>query len=105
MSPVHRGMARTLTLTSSSLRFDPDATTDYARGAENVRFRDELRAVSIATSVGQNDAGLFEVSSQDPRYLPFERREDVGTPASCWLGSIRWCNTRTISISPEGVAR
>jgi hypothetical protein len=27
---------------------------------------------AIATSTGQNDAGLFEVSFQDARYLPFE---------------------------------
>jgi hypothetical protein len=32
---------------------------------------------AIATSTGQNDAGLFEVSFQDARYLPFEYRGAV----------------------------
>lgn len=39
---------------------DPSVITRYA-GTE-----------AIATSTGQNDSGLFEVSFSDPRYLPFE---------------------------------
>lgn len=30
------------------------------------------RSVSIATSTGQNDAGVFELSFRDERYMPFE---------------------------------
>ena len=34
--------------------------------------RDYGAREAIATSTGQNDAGLFELSFSDPRYLPFE---------------------------------
>src|SRR5690606_35529344 len=30
------------------------------------------RSVSIATSTAQNDAGVFELSFRDERYMPFE---------------------------------
>jgi len=41
--------------------------------ADDVRFRDGSGALqSIATSTGQNDAGLFEPAMRDERYLPYE---------------------------------
>jgi hypothetical protein len=37
------------------------------------RFADERAGIaSIATSSGQNDAGLFELKLRDERYLSFE---------------------------------
>ncbi|HEU5173610.1 MAG TPA: hypothetical protein VFT96_02570, partial [Gemmatimonadaceae bacterium] len=66
----------TLTLTSNQLRKDSTlAGGKYARDltADDPRFRDEIAAIqSIATSNGRNDAGLFELSFRDERYLPFE---------------------------------
>src|ERR1700733_2863704 len=41
-----------------------------------VRLYGEREA--IATSGGQNDTGLFELSFNDPRYLPFEYMGAVG---------------------------
>ncbi|MEU1054332.1 neuraminidase-like domain-containing protein [Streptomyces sp. NPDC005876] len=69
-------VACTLTLTGNRLRKDPTLLAGkYARdtAAGDPRFRDEVGAVqSIATSTAQSDAGLFELSFRDERYLPFE---------------------------------
>ena len=82
------GVNCTLTLTSSTTRVDPLFADGYARtGDEDPRFRDELGVESIVTSVGQNDSGMFEGSSQDPRYLPFERRGVVDSEWQLSLAS------------------
>ncbi len=40
---------------------------------DDVRFRtSNVLAISIATSTGQDDAGMFEFNFRDERYLPFE---------------------------------
>jgi peptidoglycan hydrolase-like protein with peptidoglycan-binding domain len=72
-------LACTLTLTNSSWRTDAtltggDAMTGYVRlGATDRRFRDESGMNrSIATSSGQRDGGVFDGSTRDDRYLPFE---------------------------------
>jgi hypothetical protein len=69
-------VACTLTLTSNHLRKDATLPSNkYARDTVNddLRFRDEISAIqSIATSMAQNDDGLFELSFRDERYLPFE---------------------------------
>lgn len=64
----------TLTLVASSVRVSPDASGAYPRSsASDPRFRDEaVGLTSIVTSRAQEDAGLFEVSLRDERYLPFE---------------------------------
>jgi hypothetical protein len=65
----------TLTLLSSKVRVDANAQQDYLEtpDVEDDRFRYRFGAVqSIATSTGRNDAGMFEVSFRDERYLPFE---------------------------------
>lgn len=42
-------------------------------GTDDIRFVPKVAGIqSIATSRGQNDAGLFELNFQDERYLPFE---------------------------------
>ncbi len=68
----YTGVNCTLTLGSNRVRLNsnrPYATT----GPNDSRFRHEIAAVqSIATSSGQNDAGMFELNFRDERYLPFE---------------------------------
>jgi hypothetical protein len=68
----------TLTLLGSSVRFGSDSAGNegyYARdvSGDDPRFRDDYGAIqSIATSDGQSDSGLFELTFRDERYLPFE---------------------------------
>ncbi|MBO3752606.1 hypothetical protein J5X84_41700 [Streptosporangiaceae bacterium NEAU-GS5] len=68
----YRSAAGTLTLLSSRTRVSavprPYPETDDSRFT-----REPGGAQSIATSSGQNDAGLFELDFRDERYLPFER--------------------------------
>ena len=52
------------------------------------------RSVSIATSTAQNDAGVFELSFRDERYMPFEglgaiSRWRLSLPITTWLVSER----------------
>jgi hypothetical protein len=54
----------TLTLTASKLRLTADATSLIP-----VQLK---HSVMIATSTAQNDAGIFEFSFRDERYMPFE---------------------------------
>jgi len=63
-----------LTLDNSRIRVDPVKTEPYAdQGSTDMRFRRDLvPGSSIATSTARNDAGVFEVSFNGPRYLPFE---------------------------------
>jgi hypothetical protein len=62
--------------------------SDYEPCADDPRIaRDYAARESIATSSGQNDSGLFELSFRDERYLPFE-----------YLGAVsRW----RIELPPE----
>jgi len=65
----------TLTLLSGAVRKSASAAKPYAEQDQpnDARFdRDFGTIQSIATSHGQNDAGLFEVNFRDERYLPFE---------------------------------
>jgi hypothetical protein len=65
----------TLTLLKSSIRTSPVLRDGvYAReNADDNRFSDYFGSTqSIVTSSSQNDAGLFETSLRDERYLPFE---------------------------------
>jgi hypothetical protein len=65
----------TLTLLSSSVRVKPAAGAPYVEqdAPNDARFVHDFGTVqSVATSHGQNDAGMFEVSFRDDRYLPFE---------------------------------
>jgi uncharacterized membrane protein YgcG len=75
-----------LTLLSSMTRRSPEVRPPAHRCCREARGRgeyepcpDDPRMVrdyaareSIATSTGQNDSGLFELSFRDERYLPFE---------------------------------
>jgi hypothetical protein len=56
----------TLSLTDSWIRRDPRL------GAASLVAVPPRRSISVATSTGQNDAGVFEFSFRDERYMPFE---------------------------------
>jgi hypothetical protein len=66
----YTSVSGTLTLLSSRLREKARATGDYA-DEENYRIG-LLPIQSIATSMAQNDPGMFELNFRDERYLPFE---------------------------------
>jgi hypothetical protein len=74
----YTSVSATLTLLGSSVRFGSDPAGNegqYARdvSGDDPRFRDDYGAIqSIATSDGQSDSGLFELTFRDERYLPFE---------------------------------
>lgn len=63
-------VAATLELLSSQIRMSPDGDL------VDVPPR---RTTSIATSTAQNDAGVFELSFRDERYMPFEGAGAVST--------------------------
>ncbi|MFC5470962.1 neuraminidase-like domain-containing protein [Cohnella suwonensis] len=69
----HTGVQGRLTLMSSRIRANNSASDPYKRQPDDPRFLHDFSAVqSIAFSHAQNDAGLFELSFRDERYLPFE---------------------------------
>lgn len=69
----YTGINARLTLLSSRIRVDATASGAYAEQENDPRFLvDFASSQSIATSHAQNDAGLFELSFRDERYLPFE---------------------------------
>jgi hypothetical protein len=62
-----------LTLAGSRVRVSPERAPSYRLADEDARARRYGAAVErIATSRGHADAGLFELSFRDERYLPFE---------------------------------
>jgi peptidoglycan hydrolase-like protein with peptidoglycan-binding domain len=77
------GVHATLTLNQSAIRMsnvvaasygDPLTTSDPTRFAPGIGS-----GTVIATSTGQNDSGVFELSAGDERYLPFEHAGAVST--------------------------
>lgn len=74
-------IAATLTLLSSRIRVDSSTAASYRyTGIGDARFLHDLVGIqSIATSNAQRDAGLFELSFRDERYLPFEGAGAVST--------------------------
>jgi hypothetical protein len=86
----YTGVHCKLTLLSSTTRIEPTlldvedccppgCTCDCCQRLRYEAIKDDPRIVkrygateAIATSTGQNDAGLFEFSFRDERYLPFE---------------------------------
>lgn len=65
----------TLTMLRDKTRVKASAGDGYAErdGQEDDRFMTNWAPLqAIATSTGQNDAGLFELNFRDERYLPFE---------------------------------
>jgi hypothetical protein len=82
----YTGVHCRLTLLSSQVRVDPALVCPPAKCCGKCRCENEYEAChcdprvirqygareAIATSSGQNDSGLFELSFRDERYLPFE---------------------------------
>jgi Tc toxin complex TcA C-terminal TcB-binding domain/ABC toxin N-terminal region/Neuraminidase-like domain/Putative peptidoglycan binding domain/PA14 domain/Salmonella virulence plasmid 28.1kDa A protein len=87
------GINATVTLVTSSVRTSPELRgNQYSRAQSSGalvaddRFVDNIvPRQSIVTSHGQADAGLFEASLRDERYLPFEGAGAIGT----WLIELR----------------
>ncbi len=67
-----------LTLTTSEVRTSSDTSGGYAQQVDDARFKTELAVEAVAISGAQNEAGVFELSPSDGRYLPFERRGAIG---------------------------
>jgi hypothetical protein len=70
----------TLRLIKNEIRIS-NSVKSYPRasGADD-RFKDNVGTLqAIATSSGQNDSGLFELSFRDERYLPFEGAGVIST--------------------------
>ncbi len=75
ISGPYNGVNCTLTLLNNVVRINNIAGTAYhpADIENDSRFTKQFGAIqSIATSHGQNDAGVFELNFNDERYLPFE---------------------------------
>ncbi|RSS58744.1 neuraminidase-like domain-containing protein [Streptomyces sp. WAC01280] len=71
----YTGVSGTLTLLGNRLRAKATGGSAYPERTDesDPRFvRDLVPIQSIATSGGQNDAGMFELDFRDDRYLPFE---------------------------------
>jgi hypothetical protein len=68
----YTGINATLTLLSNRIRIDNSTTPEYGEDAVG-RFLNDFSAMQrIVTSHAQDDAGMFELSFRDERYLPFE---------------------------------
>jgi hypothetical protein len=69
-----------LRILKNSIRINTRGDNDYPRNTDDAGHpEDDTRFVennipvkAIATSSGQNDSGVFELSFRDERYLPFE---------------------------------
>jgi hypothetical protein len=59
-------VSATLSLTGSKIRMDAKM------GAAELKEVPKSRTTTIATSTAQNDAGVFQLSFRDERYMPFE---------------------------------
>jgi hypothetical protein len=75
----------TLTLLRSAVRISSTASSNSTSYPEHdapndPRFSHSYGAIqSVATSHGQNDSGMFDVSFRDDRYLPFEGAGAIST--------------------------
>lgn len=75
----YTSVSATLTLLGNRIRVSTVDPQDPYTGADDARFITNIGGIqAIATSTGRNDAGLFELSYNDPRYLPFEGVGAIG---------------------------
>jgi hypothetical protein len=78
----YTGVNCTLSLTGSGVRVKDGALPAYGDplvGGDERFASDPAPVLSIATSSGQDDAGMFELSFNDERFLPFEGAGAVST--------------------------
>lgn len=73
----YTSLSSTLTLLSSKVRVRSTPANQSYADDQNFR-QSSLPTQSIATSTGQNDSGMFELSFRDERYLPFEGAGAIG---------------------------
>jgi hypothetical protein len=79
-----------LTLLGSHIR------RDAVLGAANLLEVPSGRTTSVATSTAQGDAGVFELSFRDERYMPFEApARSAGGAWSCRRSSGRSTTSRS----------
>jgi len=65
----------TLSLTNHGIRMTEDVAAGYGdplTGADTRFYKSPTPVTAVATSHGQNDAGMFELNFNDERFLPFE---------------------------------
>lgn len=75
----YTSVSATLTLLSNRIRVSTVDPDEPYTGPDDARFITNIGGIqAIATSTGRNDAGLFELSYNDPRYLPFEGAGAIG---------------------------
>lgn len=86
----YNNVGATLTLTRSELRDQPKI--DDQLKSIPLRY-----ALNIATSSAQNDAGIFEFSFRDERYMPFEGMGAISTWKLTLPRKIRSFDYKTIS--------
>ncbi|UQA61433.1 neuraminidase-like domain-containing protein [Polyangium aurulentum] len=80
VTDAYGSLNATLTLVKSRARKSTDLTGGYAEKVNDGRFTTPYIApISLAISGAQNDAGVFELSLRDERYLPFEGAGVIGT--------------------------
>ena len=71
---------------NSSRRRVSEIGRRLAANGPDIRFIDDRKVLeAIVTSTAQNDAGLFEPSMRDERYLPFQGAGAIST----WDSSLR----------------
>ncbi|MFJ6755982.1 neuraminidase-like domain-containing protein [Streptomyces sp. NPDC091273] len=95
----YTGVNLTATLLRSSVRLESRLNGGkHARQPGDIRFRDHIGPVqSVVTSTGQDDAGLFEGTLRDDRFLPFEGAGAIGQWQLSLPGSFRQFDYATIS--------
>jgi hypothetical protein len=75
----YTGVNATLTLGANAYRTADRISSasypfDFSKLSPPANYTTDMGGVPIATSTGQNDAGLFDVNLRDERWLPFEGR-------------------------------
>ena len=87
----YTNVSATLTLKDSYMRVEP------VTGSDALKPVPLTRALSIAASSAQNDAGVFELNFRDERYMPFEGAGAVSSWKLALPTSFRQFDYETIS--------
>ncbi|MFE6063813.1 neuraminidase-like domain-containing protein [Streptomyces sp. NPDC056431] len=95
----YTGVNLTATLLKSSVRLESRLNGGkHGRQPGDIRFRDHIGPVqSVVTSTGQDDAGLFDGTLRDERFLPFEGAGAIGEWQLSLPDSFRQFDYATIS--------
>ncbi|MFC9590861.1 neuraminidase-like domain-containing protein [Streptomyces sp. NPDC056944] len=95
----YTGVNLTATLLKSSVRIESRLNGGkHGRQPGDIRFRDHIGPVqSVVTSTGQDDAGLFDGTLRDERFLPFEGAGAIGEWQLSLPDSFRQFDYATIS--------